>query len=247
VGKGRELGGEVGRGWVEVGLLSQELGLHSEELVRTSTLIFIIGPPAVGKMAVGYELAQRSGFKLFHNHQTIELVLRFFPFGSPAFSRLVREFRRRIFEEVAESDLPGLIFTYVWAFDEPSDAATVKEFANIFTSREARVLFVELEATLEERLRRNQTEFRLAEKPSKRDLEASQQRLLHNSTTYKLNSTDEFRGREDYLRIDNTDLSAGDAADIIIRHFGLVATPATEESAGVAEHQGGSSSAQPSA
>jgi hypothetical protein len=189
--------------------------------VRDSTLIFIIGPPAVGKMAVGHELARRTGLKLFHNHQSIELVLRFFPFGSPPFVRLVREFRRRIFEEVAESDLPGLIFTYVWAFDDPSDEATVKEYAEIFASRGSRVLYVELEATLEERLRRNQTEFRLAEKPSKRDLQASRQRLLENSSKYKLNSTHEFSGREDYLRIDNTDVGPAEAADLILRHFNL--------------------------
>jgi hypothetical protein len=172
-------------------------------------------------MAVGHELAQRTGLKLFHNHQTIELALRFFPFGSAPFDRLVREFRRRILEEVAGSDLPGLIFTYVWAFDVPSDSATVSEFADIFAKRGARVLYVELEATLEERLRRNQTEFRLAEKPSKRDLQASEQRLLHNSATYKLNSTDELTGREDYLRIENTSLDPSETADLIIRHFGL--------------------------
>ena len=192
--------------------------------MRDSTLIFVIGPPAVGKMAVGHELAQRTGLKLFHNHQTIELVLRFFPFGSPPFNRLVREFRRRIFEEVAESRLPGLIFTYVWAFDDPADKATVMEFSEIFIRRGSRVLFVELEATLEERLRRNETEFRLAEKPSKRDVEASRQRLLQNDATYKLNSTDEFQGREDYLRIDNTVLSAAAAANRIIAHFGLQAS-----------------------
>ena len=212
-------------------------GIHTEKIVHNSTLIFIIGPPAVGKMAVGHELALRTGLKLFHNHQSIELVLRFFPFGSPPFNRLVREFRRRIFEEVAESDLPGLVFTYVWAFDEPSDAATVEEFASIFISRGARVLFVELEATLEERLRRNQTEFRLAEKPSKRDLEASQQRLLHNSTSYKLNSTGEFLGREDYLRIENTSLTASDTADLIIRHFALAAESGRGECAGMPDHR----------
>jgi hypothetical protein len=191
------------------------------------TLIFIIGPPAVGKMAVGHELARSTGLKLFHNHQTIELVLRFFPFGSPPFNRLVREFRTRIFEEVAESELPGLIFTYVWAFDQPDDAATVEEFSGIFRRRGSRVLFVELEATLEERLRRNETEFRLAEKPSKRDIAASRQRLMHNSTTYKLNSTDEFHGRKGYLRIENTDLDPRAVADLIIRHFALaVASPA---------------------
>ena len=85
------------------------------------TLVVIFGPPAVGKMTVGLELQRLTGLRLFHNHMTIDPVLPFFPFGSAAFSRLVREFRRRIFEEVAASDLPGLIFTYVWALDEPGD------------------------------------------------------------------------------------------------------------------------------
>lgn len=189
--------------------------------MNQSILIFIIGPPAVGKVAVGHELATRTGLKLFHNHQTIELVLRFFPFGSPPFDRLVREFRRRIFEEVAAADLPGLIFTYVWAFDEPEDGRTVEEFASIFRNRGSRVLFVELEASQSERLRRNETEFRLSEKPSKRDVAASRARLLKLDGDCKLNSTDELAGRSDYLRIDNTELSPAAAADRIIRHFAM--------------------------
>src|SRR5207237_608154 len=128
-------------------------------------------PPAVGKMAVGHEISKRTGLKLFHNHHAIDLALRFFPFGTPPFHRLVRDFRRRIFEEVAVSDLRGLIFTYVWAFDHASDDAAVEEFAAIFQSCGGRVYYVELECELAERLRRNETEFRLAEKPSKRDLE----------------------------------------------------------------------------
>ena len=40
--------------------------------------VVIFGPPAVGKMTVGQELAKLTGLKLFHNHMTIELVLNFF-------------------------------------------------------------------------------------------------------------------------------------------------------------------------
>lgn len=196
---------------------------------RNSTLIFIVGPPAVGKMAVGHELARLTGLKLFHNHLTIELILRFFPFGTPPFDRLVREFRRRIFEEVASSDLPGLIFTYVWAFDQPEDTATVAEFARIFSGRGSRVLYVELESTLDERLRRNETAFRLAEKPSKRDVEASRDRLVELGSRYKLNSTDELLGRDDYLRIENTNLSPLAAADRIVSHFDLPSEAALPE------------------
>ncbi|WP_049622910.1 hypothetical protein [Frateuria defendens] len=97
--------------------------------------LFLIGPPAVGKMTVGATIAARTGLRLFHSHQTIDLVLPLFRFGSAPFERLVRGFRRRIFEEVAQSDLPGLIFTYVWAFDQPKDAQIAEELADVFRER----------------------------------------------------------------------------------------------------------------
>ena len=49
-------------------------------------LVVIFGPPAVGKMTVGFELAKLTGLKLFHNHLTIELVLNFFDFSTPQFN-----------------------------------------------------------------------------------------------------------------------------------------------------------------
>ena len=188
-------------------------------------LVFIVGPPAAGKMTVGHALARRTGLRLFHNHHTIELVLPFFPFGSPPFNRLVGEFRRRIFEEVAASDLPGLVFTYVWAFDQESDAASVERLTDIFASRGGRVVYVELQATQEERLRRNETELRLAHKPSRRDLAASRRQLLEADETYVLDSGDRFAGRADWLRIENTHLSPEQVAERIIAHFGLATTP----------------------
>jgi shikimate kinase len=51
-------------------------------------LVILFGPPAVGKMTVGQELAKATGLKLFHYHVTIELVLNFFEFGTKEFSRL---------------------------------------------------------------------------------------------------------------------------------------------------------------
>ena len=185
------------------------------------TLVFIVGPPAVGKMTVGHAVAERTGLRLFHNHHTIDLALRFFPYGTPPFHRLVGELRRRIFEEVAASDLPGLIFTYVWAFDHPSEAVTVEEYASPFRARDGRVVFVELQASQAERLRRNESAFRLAEKPFKRDVVASRQQLLELDAKYQLNSQGEFDERQDYLRIDNTELSAAEVAERVIARFGL--------------------------
>lgn len=184
-------------------------------------LLFVVGPPAVGKMSVGQAIAERTGLRLFHNHISIELALRYFDYGTPAFHRLSGEIRRRVIEEVAASDLPGLVFTFVWAFELPGEQKYVDECAMPFRERGARVLFVELEATQAERLKRNECLSRLAEKPSKRDLEASRRRLLEHDAQYRFNSGGKFDGRPDYLRINNTHLAPGEVADRVIGHFDL--------------------------
>lgn len=190
----------------------------SEQLRRT--LVVIVGPPAVGKMTVGQELGALTGLPLFHNHLSIEAVLPVFPFGSEPFGRLVAEFRRRIFEEVVGSDLPGLILTYVWAFDQPGDRRFIDETRALFGRHGVRTVFVELFADLQTRLSRNETPERLLAKPSKRDVASSRERLLANDSRYVLNSRDDFPFPE-HLRIDNTDLSPRDAAQRIAAHFGL--------------------------
>ena len=185
------------------------------------TLLFVLGPPAVGKMTVGGAIADATGLKLFHNHMTIEPVLRLFEFGSPQFHRLVGGFRRQIFEETAASDLPGMVFTYVWAFGEPGEAESVEAYSAPFRERGGRILFLELTASQEVRLQRNAGETRLAEKPSKRDLDWSDRNLRELDQKYRLNSETEFAGRDDHLLVDNTDLSPAEVAKRAVEYFGL--------------------------
>ncbi|HEY2825160.1 MAG TPA: AAA family ATPase [Gemmatimonadales bacterium] len=184
-------------------------------------LLFLLGPPAVGKMTVGTEVARRTGLKLFHNHQTIEFVLPYFAFGTAPFFRLVNEFRQRVFHEVAASDLPGLVFTYCWAFDQPGEDVTVAQYSAPFVARGGRVLFAELQATQDERLRRNATPFRLSQKPSKRDVAGSAERLRLHDTQHQFDSKSRFAGRADYLRLETTHLPAEDVAERVVAHFGL--------------------------
>jgi len=188
---------------------------------RRMTLVVIFGPPAVGKMTVGMELERLTGLRLFHNHMTVDAVLPFFPFGSPAFRRLVEEFRRRIFEEVAASDLPGLIFTYVWALNDPTDKDHLDRLVKVFADRGARVCYVELEATQAERLRRNETPLRLAEKKPMRDLAKSRANLLAADEQYQLNTRDDFFYPGEHLKIENTHLKPEDVARRIAGHFQL--------------------------
>jgi hypothetical protein len=182
--------------------------------------IVIFGPPAVGKMAVGREIEAATGLRLFHNHMTIEPVLRFFPFGSEPFGRLVDGFRKRLFEEVARSDLPGLIFTFVWSLDDPNDTNFLQRTCRMFDDRGHRVAFVELAAELDARLVRNRSADRLSEKPSKRDLAASERNLL-DLERFRLNTDGSIPLAYPHLRIDNTALSAKAVADRVIDALSL--------------------------
>ena len=184
------------------------------------TLVMICGPPAVGKMTVGIELGRRTGFPLFHNHLSIEAILPVFPFGSPAFHRLVGGLRDQVFAEVAASDLDGLIFTLMWAFDLESEQRGVERVMEVFREVGGRTVFVELEADLSARLERNSSELRLQAKASKRDVEASQERLLAAEEKWQLNSNGDFPF-EDHIKIDNTNLSPSEVADLVVERFGL--------------------------
>jgi hypothetical protein len=200
------------------------------EATHRKTLVWICGPPAVGKMTVGLELSELTGMPLFHNHLSIEAVLPIFEYGSPPFNRLVGLFRDRVFVEAAESELPGLIFTMMWAFDHPGDLRFAEKQKDVFESRGGRVVFVELQADLETRLARNESELRLMSKPSKRDTRASRQRLLESEDAYQLESRGAFPF-PGYLHIDNTHLTPRAVAKQISEHFDLSTAIATHSRA----------------
>ena len=183
--------------------------------------VLIFGPQAVGKMTVGHELEKLTELKLFHNHMTIDLVNPFFDYGTKEGKRLVGLFRQEIFASVAKSDQYGLIFTYVWAFDMKEDWEYVDKVCEIFESKGGTVYFVELEANLDERLERNKSPHRLQHKPTKRDLEWSEQELVKSMDQYRLNSLEGEIERENYIRINNSNLSATEVAQHIKEHFDL--------------------------
>ncbi len=187
------------------------------------TLVMIIGPPAVGKTTVGAELSKITGFPLFHAHLSIEAILPVFDFGTAPFNRLVTSIREGVFSEVVNSDLPGLIYTYVWAFSHPGDLAYVQNLASIFESAGGRVVFAELKADLGVRLDRNEGEDRLAAKQSKRDVKNSRKRLLEAEEEYQLNSDGDFPLPE-HILIDNTSLDPETVAHRIADHFSLLRT-----------------------
>lgn len=180
-------------------------------------LVLIIGSGAVGKMTVGQSLMRKTKLRLFHNHMTIEPVLEIFgSFNGNAISRL----RQVIFEEFVKTDLEGLIFTYIWAFNQQSDWDYINGLVKLFEDNGAEIYCVELIAPLKIRLKRNATENRLKNKPSKRNLDTSANRML-NEDAYRLVSYEGEIPFKNYLRIDNSYLSPDAVADMIIERFGL--------------------------
>ena len=184
-------------------------------------LILIFGPQAVGKMTVGQELEKITGLKLFHNHMTIDIVAPYFSYGTAEGKRLVNLFRQEIFEAVSKSELYGIIFTFVWAFDSKADWDYVDNICNIFESKGGEVYFVELEADVDERLTRNKSPHRLQHKTTKRNLEWSEQDLLSSMDKHRLNSEDGEIKRENYIKINNTYLSPEEVARTIRDRFSL--------------------------
>lgn len=184
-------------------------------------LVHIFGPQAVGKMTVGQELAKITELKLFHNHMTIDLVNHFFDYSTKEGKRLVTLFRQEIFEEVSKSNLYGMIFTYVWMFDQESDWDYVKRLSQLFESRGGAVYYIELEADLEERLERNKTPNRLEHKPKKRDIEWSENDLKSTMEKHRLNSLEDEIVFPNYIKINNTNLSAEEVAKIVKLKFDL--------------------------
>jgi hypothetical protein len=114
-------------------------------------LVFIHGAPAVGKLTVARELAELTGFRLFHNHLTVDLVSSVFAFGSEPFVVLREQIWLSTFREAAKNNV-SLIFTF-------NPEATVRErfiqeTLNVVGSAGGTVIFVELRCSEDEVERR---------------------------------------------------------------------------------------------
>ena len=181
-------------------------------------LLFLIGNSSVGKMTVGQELMKLTDLRLFHNHMTIEPVIEIF---GQYQSKTIQKLREVIFEDFAASGLYGMIFTVMWAFNHKEDWDYITHVVKIFEKYNAEIYYAELIAPQEVRLLRNATENRLKNKPSKRDIETSNQRLLDDDEKYRCVSYDGEIKFKNYIRIDNTNLPPEAAAKIIKERFSL--------------------------
>lgn len=185
--------------------------------------MIIFWPQTVWKMTVGHELEKITGLKLFHNHMTIELIAALFWFWSkaPVWQKLVEEFRTRIFEEFSKTYNDWLTFTYAWGFNLKKERDYIEGVAEIFESKWAKVYWVELEAEVNQRIKRNKTPHRLKHKPTKNNIERSENELKESMLKYRLTSNEWEIKKENYIKIDNTNLEPDKVAKMITNKFWL--------------------------
>jgi len=148
--------------------------------------LFIIGAPASGKMTIGQELSRLTDATLFYNHQVIDFALEIYQ----DYTEEMWEFVRGItfsFLGASARNQRSVILTDVIDFSNQYQLMYLKQIQNLLDDYHQDILFVELETSLEERIRRNRTENRLKHK--------HQPNELHH-----------------YFKINNTNLSAEEAA-----------------------------------
>ena len=105
-------------------------------------LVVIYGAPGVGKLTTARALGDLTGFRVFHNHLSFNLVRAIFDFPSPPFLDLMQTIRLATFEAAAREHLPGLVFTFVYA--NPEDDAFVKRMTDTVERHGGEVLFARL-------------------------------------------------------------------------------------------------------
>ena len=191
-----------------------------------ANLIVVCGPQAVGQMTVAESLRDKLKYNMMMNHDSIEMSDRIFGFGTLAQKEFNAIFREKAFELAVKHNV-DLIFTYVCAFELQQERDYLTGLADLFTSASGNFYFVELSATLEKRLERNETPHRMERKPSKRNVEWSKSNLLRDAQNHRLNSHEGEIWFEYHLKIDNSNLSPDEVADMVIKEFQL--TPNDKE------------------
>ncbi len=174
-------------------------------------LVFLYGPPAAGKLTVALALSTLTGYKVFHNHLTIDLVNSVFDWGTRQFWDFVNRYRLELIEAAAKSNVPGLIFTFVYA--HPGDDRFVRQVVQAVGRHGGEVCFVQLSCSRKELFRRlrasSRTRFHKMKKPTAlKELLARFD--LFSSVRYPKN-----------LTIDNTNVSPRRTAEMIKAHYRL--------------------------
>ena len=193
-----------------------------------ANLIVITGPQAVGKMTVAEKIKEQSGYSLMTNHDSIELSIKIFENGTKEQKELNELIRKTVFNTAIKNN-NSLIFTFVTAFNSKEDIDYLNKLRLMFEKSGGQFYLVELKADVKTRLERNITPHRLKSKQSKNNIEWSNNELIESMKKYRLNSNDDEYICQNHIKIDNTNLSPEEVANIVIEKFNLISIKKTNQ------------------
>ncbi len=182
------------------------------------TLIIIHGAAAVGKLTVANEIAARTGFKVFHNHLSIDCTKPVFEFGTDAFWRINGTVRIEI---IAEAIREGIDLIHTFCYVKGADDEYFESLIAAAENNGGTVHTVLLRCVDEERRRRIGNESR-----KKLGKLANPDSVTRSEGRPDLESP--LPGQET-LVIDNSELTAGETAERIIEFFRLGRRTALEQ------------------
>ncbi|HVF12866.1 MAG TPA: hypothetical protein VNA87_07255 [Actinomycetota bacterium] len=178
-------------------------------MTAQTTLVFIYGPPAAGKLTVANALSEITGYKVFHNHASMNLVHSVLePFTTPS-AELTKKIRLDIIE-AAMCNRVDLIFTMVYA--HPDDEPYVADIESAVARADGRVCYVQLvpsRSTLNERVVSDSRQLHR----KIQDAETLQRVLDRWDVSTPRHESD--------LSIDNTMTEPGEVARTIVNHHNL--------------------------
>ncbi len=105
-------------------------------------LIFIYGPPAVGKLTVTKELIKIIGFRNFHNHYAYDFVNALVNHTNPKFPKYVEKIMLEGIEIAAKEKVPGVVFTF--CYEHKQDDRFIKKVIEAVEKNKGSVKFVQL-------------------------------------------------------------------------------------------------------
>ena len=170
-------------------------------------LVFLHGPPAVGKLAVARELARLTGYKLFHNHLTVDLVGSLFAFGSEPFVALREKIWLSAFHEAATNNVS---FVFTFNPERTVREQFIHEALAVVESAGGKAIFVELTCAEDELERR-------IEHPSRGEF--GKLRSVEQYRNLKATGAFRFRSLPEGLSLDTTQRPAADTAKLISEYL----------------------------